>query len=133
MSRKMKPLKTPYSRKTLPMTVEKQVKKGSKWITVDSREEMLTRTQFEKFYTGKNLKDHKRFMSNLGAKEREEYGHTRLGYIPVKMTSTAPTGDERYVRKVNVKKYERNWDTQSRRFNRDYENRMKKGLPRNVI
>lgn len=127
MSIKLKPLKGPYSRKTLPMVTEKQVKKGSKWITVDTNKELYSRDQFEKMFTGKNLKQHKRFMSNLGSKEREEYKHTRLGYIPVKFTSTSPSGDERYVRKVDVKKYEKNWDTQNNRYQRDYYNRVKKG------
>lgn len=127
MSRKVKPLKSPYSRKTLPMTIEKQVKKGNKWITVETSKELLTRSNFEKFFTGKNLKEHKRFMSNLGAKEKEEYRTTRLGNIPVKITSTSPSGDERYIRKVDVKKYERNWYMQQNRYYRDYENRLKKG------
>lgn len=127
MSRKVKPLKSPYSRKTLPMTIEKQVKKGNKWITVETSKELLTRSNFEKFFTGKNLKEHKRFMSNLGAKEKEEYRTTRLGNIPVKITSTSPSGDERYIRKVDVKKYERNWYMQQKRYYRDYENRLKKG------
>jgi|SRR5690554_1013779 len=127
MSRKVKPLKSPYSRKTLPMTIEKQVKKGNKWVTVQTSKEMLTRGNFEKYFTGKNLKEHKRFMSNLGAKEKEEYRTTRLGNIPVKITSTSPSGDERYIRKVDVKKYERNWYMQQNRYYRDYENRLKKG------
>lgn len=72
------------------MTKTKQVKKGSRWITIKEETESIT-TQFYM-----NTLEAIPFFRNMGS-ERVYKGYTIMGYIPYKIISISPAKDERYI------------------------------------
>src|SRR5690606_39220778 len=116
MARKIKPLNIVYHRKTIPMKLEHYEKVGNKWKKVSEEKQMYSESKFKEFFTGKNLSDHKRFMRNIGAKEREVYTYTRMGYVPVKFTSTSPDDSQRTVRTIDLRQADKNAKRQQALF-----------------
>ena len=70
-------------------------KKGSKWVETKSDNRTV---DCDWYY---NTVDAVPFFKNLGGKEKVDVAYTKVGYLPVRVTSINPTGDEKVVREFN--------------------------------
>lgn len=83
------------------VTRTKFCKDGSRWVRVEEsfniKEEPITRTNYC------NGVDAIPFFRGCGGKELVQMGYTKMGYIPVKITSISPWGDTKTVREYHIK------------------------------
>lgn len=70
-------------------------KKGSKWVETKSDNRTV---DCDWYY---NTIDAVPLFKNLGGKEKVDVAYTKVGYLPVRVTSINPTGDEKVVREFN--------------------------------
>lgn len=122
MTRKSKPLKDWEDRKIYPLTKIHQKKVGNKWITVEVEKETVSKKHYNNAFGEETIK----FFRRLGGKEQVDRRPTWDGYKPVKVISTSPSGDERYIRQVDFDKAYKNSERQRKIYSDAMYRRYKK-------